>query len=208
MSPSNYIDLTGKRFGRLLVEGRAPNGPHWVVRWWVVCDCGTRKAVQSRLLRQGRTVSCECAKRERIARLKLSHGKSATPEYFVFNTMKDRCTNPRNNAYHNYGGRGIVVEWPSFEAFYADMGPRPSPKHTVERRDNDGPYSGANCYWATRAEQAANTRRNRRIEYHGTSFSIKQLAEHLGLSYSCLSTRILHGHALDAPLRYRKKGSL
>lgn len=89
-----------------------------------------------------------------------THGKSRTRIYAVWFNMLDRCRNPDNAAYANYGGRGISVcdEWQKFEAFYADMGDRPSSKHSIERIDNEGNYERSNCKWATAVEQNRNKR--------------------------------------------------
>lgn len=86
--------------------------------------------------------------------------KSKTPEYQAWASMRQRCLNPKSQRFHDYGGRGITVckEWESFEQFYADMGPRPSSDHSIDRIDNDSGYSPVNCKWSTRSEQQKNKR--------------------------------------------------
>lgn len=114
--------------------------------------------------------------------------------------MLQRCLNPENTAYARYGGRGITVceRWQaSFEAFYADMGPRPSPQHSLDRIDNAGPYSPENCRWSTSKEQARNRRDNRMITYQGSTLCLMDWAIKLGISNSTLSVRLLRGWSVE-----------
>jgi hypothetical protein len=117
--------------------------------------------------------------------------------------MKNRTTNPNYVNYHRYGGRGIVVcdRWLNdFMAFYEDMGPRPSPKHSIERLNNDGPYSKENCVWATMKEQTRNRRMNVFVTYKGETKCIADWAEYFGISRQRLSAMLRRGVATQEEL--------
>jgi hypothetical protein len=155
-----FIDLTQKRFGRLLVvknTGTVKHGAHY---WLCRCDCGTEKEISGRLLRKGETTSCGCKARELSSRRRLRHGMSETRKYSCWLAMKRRCTNEGGDHWYLYGGRGITVcdRWMnSFEAFYADMGPCP-PGCTIERKNVNGHYEPSNCCWLPADKQSANRR--------------------------------------------------
>lgn len=159
-------DLTGQQFNRLRVLGRAPNAARPKPRYFCLCACGTRTVVYGEDLRHGHTKSCGCLKLELLYRRSTTHGEllgnhgHPPHEYVVWLGAKQRCFNPKHPAYKNYGGRGITMcaRWRNnYAAFLADMGRCP-PGLTLDRRNNDRGYMPSNCHWATRKEQAANSR--------------------------------------------------
>ena len=143
-----------------------------------------------------------------MKRVTRTHGLSYSPEYRAWQTMRLRCTNPKNPAWPNYGGRGITVcdRWlddPS--AFYADMGQKPSPKHELDRIDNDGPYSPENCRWVLRKVNDRNRRSNRHVTHLGLTLTVAEWAERTGISATLLLHRLNVGwdaaRALTTPAR-------
>lgn len=161
-----FHDITGQQFGRLTAVKRLPfKRPHSV--WLCRCECGRTKKVALASLRRGLTRSCGCLYREVFAvqNNNFRHGASTrermTPEYVSWFSMKARCYNPNAANYHLYGGRGIKIceRWrSSFTNFLEDMGPKPTPSHSIDRINNDSNYEPANCKWSTSKEQAANRR--------------------------------------------------
>lgn len=122
----------------------------------------------------------------------MSHGGSDLPEFYIWCTMRQRCSNPKNHKYHRYGGRGIkfCARWSRFEAFLSDMGRRPTPQHTLDRINNDGNYEPGNVRWATRHQQARNRMTNHFLEYRGRRATIAEWSEITGIRYGNIKNRI------------------
>ncbi len=127
------------------------------------------------------------------------HGMTNSSEYKSWQHMRDRCLNTQSDNWYRYGGRGISVcdQWKDFSVFYRDMGPKPSPKHTIERIDNGGNYTPENCRWATRMEQLRNTSRSRRITAHGITLTLSQWAEKTGIHRKTISERLDTGWTVE-----------
>lgn len=120
----------------------------------------------------------------------------------IWRTMHQRCSDPRSRSFPDYGGRGITVceRWNDFEAFVADMGPRPSAQHSIDRIDPGGPYSPENCRWATPQEQARNRSSNRRVTHQGQTKTVAEWADVAGLLPTTLLWRLDHGWDVEAAL--------
>jgi hypothetical protein len=198
----------GQRFGRLVVLSRL-NGDHGA-RFMCQCDCGTKKPAKGHVLLRGLIVSCGCFRTEFLASGKSrTHGKSKTLTYRTWAKMRERCVDPKCPAYPRYGGAGIQLDpsWLKFENFLADMGERPTPKHSIDRYpDQKGNYCKSNCRWATAKEQANNCRTNVRLEWNGVTKTVAEWSEELGMSYDAIQQRIhilgwSAGRALTTPVR-------
>ena len=194
---SRIHDLTGQKFGRLTVVERAGSNARGRATWRCACDCGNSLVVVGSDLLTKQT-SCGCQRRETLAKFnaetKTTHGMRYTRLYKEWRSMKNRCYCDSWEDYGNYGGRGIVVcpEWrDNFEAFrdwalvngYQD-------NLTLDRVNVNGNYEPSNCRWATRKQQANNTRRSLYLEYNGEVKTAKEWADALGLNYNTLYSRI------------------
>lgn len=206
-------DLSGQVFGRLTVLGFS-HVERNLARWICRCECGKELIMRGASLRNGESKSCGCLRIDRTVEVLTTHGHTAgrrTPEYAVWSGMIGRCRNEKHISYPRYGGRGIDVceEWLRFENFIRDMGPRPSDKHSIDRRDNSLGYSKENCFWATPLEQSRNKRSNRRIDTPLGPMLLCEAAEKSGIDVQCLMGRIARGWMVadlfKTPLVTRKK---
>lgn len=206
---SKVRNLAKQVFGYLTVVRRAnsleaPRGQGVATRWLVRCTCGVERFVPMQHLVRGRLKACGVDGHHwRPPRGIDPDALTRNPEYQTWTHIKERCASARKN----YGGRGITVceRWQnSFEDFLADMGPRPSHKHSIDRIDVDGNYEPGNCRWATASEQMRNTRRTIWVEYEGERVKLADLAEKLRLSLPILRGRVKAGwplmHAITIPV--------
>lgn len=171
LSSSKLSDkLDGRVFGRLTVLRRVGSDKRHNAVWLCLCECGKEHRTISHRLTTGNVRSCGCLFLDAVS----THGMSRTREYRSWMKMRRRCSNLKDDNYKNYGGRGIKVcdRWlDSFDAFYADMGPRPRGT-SLDRINNNGNYEPANCRWATSKAQLNNTRRCKVVEIDGQEMSL------------------------------------
>jgi hypothetical protein len=196
----------GTRIGRLVTTGELVWHGQWF--WRCQCDCGAQKDVLGSALRAG-TVSCGCRAREaRQLGPVVTHGATRhyrqTPEYAVWHQMVLRCVKPSHRSYARYGARGITVcdRWRhDYAAFLADMGPRPSVQHSIDRLNNDGPYAPENCRWATAREQQNNRRNNHRLTCDGETKTLTEWSRAIGCSYERLRGLVRRGWSDEQAIR-------
>jgi hypothetical protein len=165
------------------------------------CECGGSITVRNSDVINGNTRSCGCLQPEVVSQRSRTHGQSNTLIYGVYSSMLGRCNNPTDKAFVNYGGRGIRVceQWQGpdgFVRFTQDMGERPAGK-MLERRDNNGPYSPDNCYWATRKEQNRNTRHNRVFTVKGFTGCVTELCERFHVPFDVAYYRLRKGWPVE-----------
>lgn len=207
------------KFGRLTVLIEVANKGRYR-RVLCRCDCGNEVVTHTFSLTGGRTKSCGCYRSEiqsetarKVGLLNKRHGQTGTPEYRAWMAAISRCESRGHKAYSRYGGRGIVMcpEWrESFEAFYSDMGARPSPRHTLERVDNSSGYNPQNCEWRQWESQNRNRRNTVMVEWRGRIVSLAKLAARAKVDYGNLHRRARQlgwdaEEALRCPLRQMPK---
>ena len=186
-----HKDMTGQKFGRWTLIERHESSTPKGIRYLCECECGNERVVGACELRRGKSKSCGCLREE----LKVKHGGFGTGEWNTWMSMKQRCYNTKDNAYKNYGGRGILMcnRWlESFSDFVNDMGKRPD-NHSIERVDNDKGYSPDNCVWATRKQQSRNTRASHFITVNGETKVLQDWANDLGTKHTAILHRLNRG---------------
>ncbi len=190
---SRYFDHAGERHGSLTVlhvdsDRTTPEHRYWRVR----CDCGEEITVTYTNMKNRKDLSCGCKTGLR-RKPPVMHGLARSAEYQAWWHIKDRCYNPKATNYPRYGGRGITIvdEWlNNFQAFYDDIGPRPSPDHSLDRIDVNGNYEPGNVRWATATEQARNRRNNIFATINGETKSLPEWCELLSVHHGTVYTRI------------------
>jgi len=186
----DFIDMTGETYGRLTVLGYAGHNVGGISYWECVCVCGGSKTVQRNALRAGATTSCGCLNTERIT----THGMAYSAEYKAYIAAQARCNNPNTDRYDRWGGRGIEFRFKSFDEFYAELGDRPSERHSVDRfPDKNGHYEKGNVRWATPRQQTNNTDANVLITFDGRTKTKAEWCHLLGVPYYRVSTRLRTG---------------
>jgi hypothetical protein len=187
-----FVDWTGVKFGHWTVIDRAPNR-YARSAWNCQCGCGKIKSVSTVHLVSGKSSNCGCSRPKGKNSPMYKHGLNTR----ILDGIIQRCENKANPSYKNYGGRGIKVcaRWRnSVELFFADMGPRPSLAHSIDRYpDKNGDYEPTNCRWATAKEQARNTRRNLILTIGGESKSLAEWVETTGINYGTAKWRLYQG---------------
>lgn len=212
---SRIVDISGKRFGRLVAieyAGKITSeiSPTTISLWKCKCDCGNQITVRYPALISGNTRSCGCLLDESRKINNVNKRKSVSHDFvfegnldnhplrLIWKSMLMRCNNPNVMGYKHYGGRGIKVcdRWSGdlgFENFVKDMGERPTPEHTLDRVDYNGDYEPSNCRWATHEAQCNNKRNNSYVVLNGEEITCAQLCKRYGFYYTYVTYQLRQG---------------
>ena len=209
-----FIDRTGQRFGRLVVEGYA--GKVGTSHCWrCKCDCGISVTIFGGNLSRGASTSCGCRRVEVSREKVITHNDSGSELHQLWKSIRSRCRNPKSPSYKNYGGRGIALSevfdsYIGFRAYVLEsLGPRPTPQHSIDRVDNSKGYEPGNLRWATAKEQANNRRSNVAVTLFGVPYRMVEVCEIFGLPYRLVMERVNRNgwplaKALTEPVRNPK----
>lgn len=201
---AKLIDLTGQRFGRLVVIERAENAKNGKAKWLCLCDCGNNTIVLGTHLNSGHTQSCGCIHSEVVCAVMNKHGACNSRLYRIWAGMIKRTYNQQSKDFGYYGGRGITVcdswkndfqpfhDW-AIESGYSD-------NLTLDRIDNQKGYSPDNCRWVTMKIQCNNKSNNRFIEFRGERKTLSQWADLLGIKGCTLLWRLRKGWSIEKAL--------
>lgn len=202
--PSHATDITGVRSGRLVAVECAGKNKHNVLMWRCVCDCGGESIRTSTAMRRGEAISCGCVRREKTSahlKGKAKYEGCGMPEYQCWHSMIRRCTWTGDKDYYRYGAVGITVctQWlTSCAQMVADIGPRPTPQHTLDRYPNkSGNYEPGNVRWALPVEQSRNTKTNRLLTFNGITRCATEWADEVGITRDCMFARLRDGWPVD-----------
>lgn len=213
---SSFVDLTGQVINGqevLFYVGKMGSNSGWRVR----CHCGSERDVRAPNLVRGK--GCRCTSSRRMTELNTTHGASVrkkhSPEYDIWSSMIKRCHPDNAEENPRYAGRGITVcsRWVhgegglhGFECFMADMGPKPTPTHSIDRRNNDGNYEPDNCRWATMTEQQRNRSTNHLVNVNGRVITLQEACDLAGLKDVTVHARLRRGWSLDDALNRPLRG--
>jgi len=210
---SRVIEMTGLRFGSVVVIEQSGSSKSGDVKWSYLCDCGEEHKATGYSLRSGKVTCCPTCSKDRVALASVTHGDSSSREYGIWTGIKSRCLNPKVKSFKHYGERGISIcdRWlNSFDAFLKDMGRSPTDKHSIDRIDNDGNYEPNNCRWATYSEQARNKRNFSKsvgvilVSINGETKSVPDWCKHYKCTLPSAYLRLRQGLKGEAIFKTRR----
>lgn len=190
-----FINLINRQIGRITVKAYAGRTDDYRHYWKCLCQCGKEFLIASgNLLKPNATQSCGCLQSEVTTARNYKHGSAKrgehTPEYEAYVKARQRCNNPSNKKYYRYGERGIEFRFESFNDFFAEVGIRPSAKHSLNRIDNDGHYETGNVEWASPTTQSRTRGITRKLTWHGETRPLGEWTEMTGIAIYTLGKRI------------------